>query len=380
MFEQSRNPVTVLERGRTFLFSAFSLTVHVPFIVMACQSYGEVGTNSSPAAKRTREEVEKLIAKAGKERPDWWEAVPLQYPKTLDLSWPKPPPGWNPRKHIRHYMFSIINENPSRWKMGTKFMHHVLSVNEENPVRWQAMEALGLCYYDLLRDWARAAFWWRESGTSNINHLVGMANCYWQLGSKKMAMEQLRKIQVDYTRYGSAIKLWSEMDELQEGLRLSGVSAADGEPSGPLMGAGDACRWHDRFEQAKGYYQKVMSLSAGKKKGIRERNSGRAKAALQHMALFETLDLKRIPDGTYAGSSLAYTGQLAVAVTVREGKITSIRVTRHRERQYFTALKDTPRKILLKQGLKGIDATSGATLTSEAVIHATAKALAGALR
>jgi uncharacterized protein with FMN-binding domain len=34
------------------------------------------------------------------------------------------------------------------------------------------------------------------------------------------------------------------------------------------------------------------------------------------------------------------------------------------------------RQILLKQGAKGVDATSGATITSEAILNATLKALA----
>jgi len=39
---------------------------------------------------------------------------------------------------------------------------------------------------------------------------------------------------------------------------------------------------------------------------------------------------------------------------------------------------DTPKKIIDKQAVKGIDATSGATITSEAIINATAKALSAA--
>jgi uncharacterized protein with FMN-binding domain len=40
-------------------------------------------------------------------------------------------------------------------------------------------------------------------------------------------------------------------------------------------------------------------------------------------------------------------------------------------------MTDTPQKILAKQGVRGVDATSAATITSEAIINATAKALAG---
>jgi uncharacterized protein with FMN-binding domain len=48
----------------------------------------------------------------------------------------------------------------------------------------------------------------------------------------------------------------------------------------------------------------------------------------------------------------------------------------HREKQYYSSLTDTPAKIIAKQGVKGVDSTSSATITSEAIINATAKALA----
>ena len=67
-----------------------------------------------------------------------------------------------------------------------------------------------------------------------------------------------------------------------------------------------------------------------------------------------------------------------MSVVVQGGRIDSIRVTRHKEKQFYTALTDTPAQIVAKQSLR-VDATTGATVTSEAVISATAKALAGAM-
>ena len=67
---------------------------------------------------------------------------------------------------------------------------------------------------------------------------------------------------------------------------------------------------------------------------------------------------------------------MRVEVVVKAGTIESVKVTQHREKQYYSSLTDTPRKILARQGVSGIDATSSATITSEAIINATAKALA----
>ncbi|MDB5338350.1 MAG: FMN-binding domain protein, partial [Planctomycetaceae bacterium] len=44
---------------------------------------------------RTKAEIEALITKEGKTPPDWFDATPLDYPKSLNLDWPKVTGGWN---------------------------------------------------------------------------------------------------------------------------------------------------------------------------------------------------------------------------------------------------------------------------------------------
>jgi uncharacterized protein with FMN-binding domain len=82
----------------------------------------------------------------------------------------------------------------------------------------------------------------------------------------------------------------------------------------------------------------------------------------------------------YRADSIAYAGSLHVEVTVKAGRIESIRVTRHEEKQFYSALTDTPAQIIRQQSVKGVDAVTGATMTSEAIINATAKALAEGMR
>jgi uncharacterized protein with FMN-binding domain len=43
-------------------------------------------------------------------------------------------------------------------------------------------------------------------------------------------------------------------------------------------------------------------------------------------------------------------------------------------------MRDVPEQIIAKQGVKGVDATSRATITGNAIINATAKALAEAAK
>ena len=173
---------------------------------------------------------------------------------------------------------------------------------------------------------------------------------------------------------------------MDHALVLAEASARGGYSGGAYIGAGDACRNHGRYAQAISYYRKVIALpmtytqNKGKKQknGILDRNQQRAQTAIDNIQTFETLDLSRIPDGTTTGTSLAYVGDLTVAVTVERGRMTSIRVTENRDKQYYSALTDTPLQLIKKQALRGVDATTGATITSQAIIDATARALARA--
>jgi uncharacterized protein with FMN-binding domain len=91
--------------------------------------------------------------------------------------------------------------------------------------------------------------------------------------------------------------------------------------------------------------------------------------------LFDGLDLAKIADGTYKAESQGYEAPVVVEVTVKAGKIDAVKVVQHREKQFYSSISDTPARIIAKQGVKGVDATSGATITSEAIINASAKAL-----
>ena len=55
--------------------------------------------------------------------------------------------------------------------------------------------------------------------------------------------------------------------------------------------------------------------------------------------------------------------------------ISDVKVTKHKEKQFYSSIELTTAQIIEKQGVRGVDTTSGATVTSEAIINATAKAL-----
>jgi len=324
------------------------------------------------AADKPEAEVRALIKRIGPTPPDWFQATPLRFPVTLDMSWKETPGApWDPSKNIGQFIWTTINENESRWKEGIRFLHYFLVLNEKNPeLSKKTMKALAHMYHNLHQDWARAAFWWEQAGeTDNIN----LAHCYFKLGSKAMATQILVEHTEDDTRHCQVARLWSEMGENDKALKMALETAIE-YPDIGFLAAGDICRVMGRSQEALSYYQKVRDADDGGRdlKQAKER----ARASLDAVRLVDTLDIKRIPDGIYHDSSVGYSGQVFVEVSVAAGRISDVKVTKHTEKQWYSSITDTRRQILLKQGAKGVDATSGATITSEAILNATLKALA----
>ena len=133
-------------------------------------------TNKTP----TNAEIRAIIAKAGATKPDWWDSVPLNYPKTLDLAGTQKVQGWQPQRKLGAYIFSVIKPNPGKWKGAVRLLHHVVDVRKNDPQRLaEARRMLAEAYLQLLRDPARAAFWYEQaigkSSRPRLYDLVGLA-------------------------------------------------------------------------------------------------------------------------------------------------------------------------------------------------------------
>jgi uncharacterized protein with FMN-binding domain len=345
---------------------------------------GQPGGTAAPKAggARSKPEVLALIDSVGRTPPDWYEATPLNYPQTLDLSWPeKPPGGWNNQKNVGQYVWDRINPNPGNWREGVKLMHHIMSTNADKPeVVKRAMGSLGNMYHNLHEDYARAAFWWQQMGVdknpdTNPNMAVHLADAYHKLGSRQMALDVLNKM----TRYPySVIKVLGDLGETSEALELAERFGKKDAQAGVIsyLYAGDVCRVAGRLDDAEQYYRRALSAAKSdtRDNDHSRRDQQRAEASLAAIQFYR-LTPDKVRDGTYTARSLGYEDQIEVAVTVASGKIESVKVTQHREKQFYSSIADTPRNIVAKQSVVGVDTTSGATITSEAIINATAKAL-----
>jgi len=335
---------------------------------------------------RTGAQVEAMVRKAGSTPPDWWKTVELDYPQTLDVSWPQVPRGERDEKtYPQLYISRIINPNPDRWRQGARLLHEILALHRSDR-RKQAeiMERLGHVYGHLLADYPRAIFWWRNSakaaGRLSATVAIDLADAYWKLGCKQMAVAALREVGADTTRDGRVIKLWSDIGELGMALSLAKQKIGTQYAYAAYRAAGDAYRAHGRYKDALGSYQMVLGVPGDAKlqKDI-DKTKARARASMDSIKVFEALDLSKIEDGEYTGSGTGHVGDVHVEVAVRGGKIESVKVTQHRESAFYTSLTAVPEQIVQNQGLKGVDAVTGATQTSEAIINGTAQALASGM-
>lgn len=80
-------------------------------------------------------------------------------------------------------------------------------------------------------------------------------------------------------------------------------------------------------------------------------------------------------DGTYRAGVAAYNGELVVSAAVENHSITAVKVVEHKEKQFYTSLTDMPAKIIRAQDFSNVDATTGATVTADAIKNAVARAL-----
>lgn len=338
------------------------------------------GPTTPPLRKkpRTDDDVLTLIRKAGETKPKWWDKVPLDYPETLDLTRKRSTGGWNAYRNLDQYLVTIINPDPEKWKGAVRLLDHVLGVNRRN---WRAIRQtqrdLAHVYGSLLGDYARGAYWLQRARGRRADDRLMLAYYYLRLGGKGMAERIASRYWSDRTANAGAIRLWSKLGQLDKALKLAGAKARR-TPDSAYLAAGDACRREGKYKEAESYYRKVLETKRGS--NDLKQNKKRAQASIEGIKAVTSVKLSRVRDGTHAGNAIGYAGQVYVAVVVKARRIKSVKVTRHKEKGFGTSLVDVPEQIVRKQGIKGVDAVTGATLTSEAIINATVKALAAGMK
>jgi hypothetical protein len=299
------------------------------------------GIRPTPAAGGgSRAQLDKLIDDVGKTPPDWFEEAKLNYPMSLDLTWPVGAPpggGWNNQKNVGQFLWDIIYPNPSRWKEGVKLLHHLLTMHKDDKEKTERhMLTLGNMYHNLHEDYGRAAFWFRAAGVERSpdkfpQAVHTLAECYWKLGYRSEALILIGKSPTTFP----LAKLLADMGETDRALQICG-SGAKSHPAESHLYAGDACRVAGRYPQALVHYQKVLDVPVPANPGRLKQYRERATANVEAIKAYELFDLKKIADGNYQSASQGYEGPVEVSVTVARGKITDVKVTNHKEKQFRT--------------------------------------------
>ncbi len=139
---------------------------------------------------------------------------------------------------------------------------------------------------------------------------------------------------------------------------------------------GDLYAEMGKFEQATQQYRKAIALypTSDQPYGrhLLHRRAAKVQSKLDLLTV-KAIESGKLRDGTYAGKSLGYVGDVTVTVTIRQGKITEVRV-QHEEKIDQNATTIIPQRIIAQQSLK-VDGITGATVTYDAIIDGALQAL-----
>lgn len=200
--------------------------------------------------------------------------------------------------------------------------------------------------------------------------------------------EQIHRADLDYTPYfgikalASLYAAYGVFEEgekqLLRGLKMRPPKAEWNEMREAEMqdALGDLYASWDRIEKAKASYQEAIRLyPLGKPPYGRHLLPRRAKKVQSKLNLLTQTSLKdaALRDGTYRETALGYSGDIKLTVKIEGGKIADIRV-QHQEKIDQNACKLIPQHIIEQQSLQ-VDAISGATVTKDAILAGTLRAL-----
>ena len=139
---------------------------------------------------------------------------------------------------------------------------------------------------------------------------------------------------------------------------------------------GDLYAAWGKLDEAKHHYAEAVRIypTAKPKYGghLLPRRAKKAQSKLDLLS-FKALSTATLRDGQFRDKALGYTGDINLAVTVKNGRITHIDV-KHTEKIDQNACVLIPERIIAKQSLL-VDGISGATVTKDAIVSGAFRAL-----
>lgn len=326
--------------------------------------------------QRTVEEVKALINKAGEAPPDWVTEQPARYPDTLDMSWVPSGTGWRPNHNFGAYYFGTVGRDMNGQRNGARVLHVALEANKDDATALQKTRLALADVYQNTEEWAHSAYYYHAGRPRRYEEVASLAKCYYMLGNADAARSILEQIKSDSTGTGAVIKVWGEIGELDKALALASDKSRTSTKDVAYFAAGNACRYAGEYERAVTFYEATVAPNRGGREMKVVRTS--ARDALQALRGFTGLDLAKTPDGDYEGTARGYRNDLTVRVTIKGGRIDAVRVVNHKEDRTLGVEQTVPARMVVRQDVNRVDATTGATHTSHAIMNAATKALSKA--
>jgi len=184
-------------------------------------------------------------------------------------------------------------------------------------------------------------------------------------------LSQLASVYMHYGEYQRALAAMNvAMQNLPGNAWKTANKAVVNDVSGDIYALmGDAGR-------ASQHYQKAMTLYPTSRQpyGREKLRSRVAKIrAKKEMLTLHTPKPGSLRDGNYAASIIGYVANVKTTVTVKDGRITDVKVA-HRENIYGASVVEMPKRIIAAQSLK-VDCVTAATVTSQSILAGAYEAL-----
>lgn len=292
-----------------------------------------------PSASHAAEPTLAEATAALKIPPDWMADQPVHY----DTSQP-----WKvARKHIR----KLLARGKMREAMKLTYDYLVVRKVQKDQHEYPMYLYLGGEYAWAIKIYKEHL---KAKGQPHAHESRCLASCYAEFGEHEKALAALR-----YGLKHLPKPPWGTMAAAGVHDQMGDVQAARGDKP-----------------QAKTHYRKAIAhYRRAKPKYGRHLLPRRIAKVQSKLDLLEreAIDLAKLRDGVYRGKSLGYVKDVWATVTLKAGRITDIKV-QHQENIEQGATRIIPKRILAAQGLD-VDAVTGATVTSQAIVEATYRAL-----
>jgi len=177
-----------------------------------------------------------------------------------------------------------------------------------------------------------------------------------------------------YARFGEPdVAIKTLQDALQ---RLLDPPWAVSNEAGLHASLGDVFAQNGKTDKAIEHYETAMKLypTSNQPYGrhLLHRNVAKVQAKVDLLRK-KNLDISKLPDGTYQGKGLGYVEEVTATVRLQGGRITDIRLA-HKEKIEMGVSRTVPQQIIRTQSLQ-VDAVTGATVTTQAIVEAVYRAL-----